>query len=88
MYAGINIKTGGEVAVKLEKLTVTRPTLPYESKIYQKLQGHGVVPNIHWFGVEGEYSCLVMELLGPNLEQLFEFCDKQFTITTAMTIGL
>ena len=68
IYAGVNVKIGEEVAVKLEKLAVTHPTLPYESKIYKLLQGHSVVPNIYWYGVEGEYSCLVMELLGPNLE--------------------
>ena len=47
-----------------------------------------MVPNTHWFGIEGEYSCLVMELLGPNLEQLFNFCDNQFTIPTTINIGL
>ena len=29
-----------------------------------------------------------MELLGPNLEQLFNFCDRQFTIPTTANIGL
>ena len=29
-----------------------------------------------------------MELLGPNLEQLFKFCDNQFTIPTTINLGL
>ncbi len=68
LYVGVNAKTGEEVAVKLEKLATLHPTLNYESKIYKLLQGNSIAPGIHWFGVEGEYNCLVMELLGPNLE--------------------
>ena len=40
------------------------------------------------FRIDGEYSCLVTELLGPNLEQLFTFCEHQFTIPTTINIGL
>ena len=89
LYVGVNTKTGEEVAVKLERLNSQTSTLNYESKVLKLLQGHhGIAPSILWFGVEGEYNCLVMELLGPNLEQLFNFCDRQFTIPTTANIGL
>ena len=47
LYAGVNTKTGEEVAVKLEKLDTRPQTLQYESKVYQLLQGQSVVPNVH-----------------------------------------
>ena len=68
IYAGVNIKTNEEVAIKLEQLDTNRPQLHYESKIYAVLQGNVGVPTIHWFGVEGDYNCLIMGILGPNLE--------------------
>lgn len=34
IYAGINVKTNEEVAIKLEALNTSRPQLNYESRIY------------------------------------------------------
>ena len=31
-------------------------------------------PKIEWFGLEGEFYCLVMQALGPSLEDLFQYC--------------
>ena len=43
---------------------------------------------MHWFGVAGEYNTMVMELLGQNLEDLFLFCTRNFTLKTILLIGL
>ena len=32
------------------------------------------IPNVRWFGKEGDYNVLIMDLLGPSLEDLFNFC--------------
>ena len=86
LYYGVNVKTGEEVGIKMELLTVKNPQLPYEAKVYQHLQGNPGIPNIHWFGVESEYNVLIMALLGPNLNQLFQFCDKKFTLKTILIL--
>ena len=39
IYAGTNVHTGEEVAIKLEPLKSKHPQLLYESKIYRVLQG-------------------------------------------------
>ena len=41
---------------------------------------------MHYFGVEGEFNCMIMGILGPNLIQLFEFCDRKFSIATICNI--
>lgn len=41
-----------------------------------------------WFGVAGEYNTMVMELLGQNLEDLFSFCARNFTLKTILIIAI
>ena len=42
---------------------------------------------MYWFGVEGDYTVLIMGIQGPNLEQLFEFCDFTFSLKTVLIIA-
>lgn len=37
------------------------------------------MPAIYWFGTEYDHQILVMQLLGPSLEQLFNFCERHFS---------
>ena len=39
-----------------------------------------------WFGQEKEFNVLVMDLLGPNLEDLFNFCTRKFSLKTVLMI--
>ena len=51
--------------------------LLYESKLYKILQGGVGIPHIRWYGPERDYNVLVMDLLGPSLEDLFNFCSRR-----------
>ena len=37
---------------------------------------------MHHFGQEGLHNVLAIDLLGPNLEDLFDMCGRKFTIKT------
>jgi len=39
-----------------------------------------------WFGIEKEYNMLVMDLLGPSLEDLFNFCGRQLSMKTVLML--
>ncbi|KAL4588042.1 hypothetical protein LXL04_000920 [Taraxacum kok-saghyz] len=87
LFLGVNIQTGEEVAVKLEGVKTRHPQLHYESKIYRLLQGGTGVPNLKWFGVEGEYNIMVIDLLGPSLEDLFNYCNRKFSLKTVLMLA-
>ncbi|KAL1212893.1 Casein kinase 1-like protein 10 [Cardamine amara subsp. amara] len=87
LYIGINVQTGEEVALKLEPVKTKHPQLYYESKVYMLLQGGTGVPHLKWFGVEGEYNCMAIDLLGPSLEDLFNYCTRKFSLKTVLMLA-
>ncbi|CAM6062722.1 unnamed protein product [Sphagnum tenellum] len=87
IYLGTNVQTNEEVGIKLESIKTKHPQLLYESKLYRILQGGTGIPNIRWFGIEGEYNVLVLDLLGPSLEDLFNFCSRKFSLKTVLMLA-
>ena len=42
---------------------------------------------MYWFGVEGDYSILVLDLLGPSLEDLFSYAKRIFSLKTILMLA-
>ncbi|CAG8499069.1 6242_t:CDS:2 [Diversispora eburnea] len=76
IYLGTNIINGEEVAIKLESTKAKHPQLEYESKVYKTLAGGVGIPFVRWYGTECDFNAMVIDLLGPSLEDLFNFYIK------------
>ncbi|CAN8247888.1 unnamed protein product [Cochlearia groenlandica] len=87
LFLGVDVQTGEEVAVKMESVKTKHPQLQYESRLYMLLEGGVGIPSLKWFGVEGEYSVMVIDLLGPSLEDLFNYCDRKFSLKTVLMLA-
>ncbi|KAL1922753.1 uncharacterized protein VTP21DRAFT_9129 [Calcarisporiella thermophila] len=87
IYLGVNIYNGEEVAVKLESVRSRHPQLDYETKVYKILAGGVGIPFVRWYGTEKDFNCMVMDLLGPSLEDLFNFCGRKFSLKTVLLLA-
>lgn len=45
------------------------------------------VARIHWSGVDVLDNVLVLDLLGPSLEDLFVYCGRKFTLKTVLMLA-
>ncbi|VAH74930.1 unnamed protein product [Triticum turgidum subsp. durum] len=87
IYLATDMDTYEIVAVKIESSTSKHPQLFYEAKIYNALQGGSGIANVKWCGVDGEENVLIIDLLGPSLEDLFVYCGRKFTLKTVLMLA-
>ena len=88
IYQALNINSNEKVVVKMELVSAKTPSVQYEYSLYRLMEGTFGIPKVHYFGTEGDYYLIVMDMLGPSLEALHVFCERSFTERTIAKIGL
>ena len=76
-----------KVAIKLELIERKHSLLRTEAAVYKLLEGEHGFPHLYWFGSEGDYNVMVLDLLGPSLENLLHLCGGKFSVSTTFLLG-
>ena len=100
IYRGVNIITHEAVAIKLEPLEGKHQHLLPEARLYKMLGPDGPkgaaceantsygIPRVHWYGLEGDYYVMVIDMCGPSLEDVFNYCSRRFSLKTIIHLGI
>lgn len=91
IFEAIDLRNEEILAVKLEASSMKHAHLLYEAKLYSYLhQDYKVlekgIPKMHFYASLPDYNIMVMDMLGPSLENLFAICQKKFSIKTVLMI--
>ncbi|KAK3169943.1 casein kinase I [Lepraria neglecta] len=82
-----NIETDEDVAIKLERVQIDPSLLEREADVYRSLSGGAGIPRVRLYETESEYNVMVFDLLGPSLEDLFNFCGRKFSLKTVLMLA-
>jgi len=84
---GTDLKLNEEVAIKLEHIVDGPELLKNEMMSHRALSGGIGISRVRWTGEEGAYYVLVHDLLGPSLEDLFNYCGRKFSLKTVLLLA-
>ncbi|KAK4214665.1 putative casein kinase [Rhypophila decipiens] len=87
IFEGTNLLNNQQVAIKFEPRKSDAPQLRDEYRTYKILVGCPGIPNVYYFGQEGLHNILVIDLLGPSLEDLFDHCNRRFSLKTVVMVA-
>jgi len=87
IYMATNTQNNEVLALKTEDSKSKHAQLLFEAKVLKALQGGVGVPTLHWFGTEYSFNIMVMTLLGPSLEDLFNLCSRKFSLKTVLMLA-
>mgnify|MGYP002628292491 CR=1 FL=1 len=90
VYLAVDKEKEREIVVKVE---TKGEYLLKEAKLMNLLRkGVGTsqysgFPELIWFGEEHGARVIIMECLGPSLEDMFNFCGKKFSLKSVIMIA-
>ncbi|CAF1067984.1 unnamed protein product [Rotaria sp. Silwood1] len=86
IFEADDIHTREQVAIKFESHSLQYPQLAYEARVLKLISGTGI-PKIFWYGEVDDYNVLVMEKLGPSIEDLLCYCRRSFSLKTVLLLA-
>lgn len=92
IFEAIDLRNQECLAVKIESSSSKHPHLLYEAKLYSYLhQDYKVlekgIPKVYCYESLPNFNLMVMDLLGPSLEDLFNICNKRLSLKTVLMIA-
>ncbi|XP_058118395.1 casein kinase I-like [Anopheles ziemanni] len=89
VYKAVDIVSKQQVALKVQNSQISLLRLEY--KLYQQLhtaKNTEGIPKIYQMGQVRDKPAILMERLGPSLQQLFQMSNKRLQLTTVIPLAL
>lgn len=58
-----------------------------EARLLRQFAEEPGFPRFMWYGKEGDFHIMVIELLGPSLEDLFNYCGRKLSLKTVLILA-
>lgn len=88
VHRGVERGTSDEVAVKFEWVNAEKGRrLLAEAKLYETFGRAPDVPHVRWYGKQGPYNVMVMDLEGSSLDDLFTQCGRKLSLRTVLLLA-
>ena len=92
IFKGYDRVNQRNVALKMESTDISCPQLEYEYHVYRTMADTPGIPEVYDYFPEceltsGSFNVLVMQLLGPSLEDLYQRCGRRFSVKTTMQLA-
>ena len=75
------------MAIKFENSKLKRSQLVEEAKLLRSMGNQVGFPKFIWYGKEGDHFMMVLEMLGPSLEDMFNYCGRKFSLKTVLLLA-
>jgi len=87
VYLAVDKISGDKAAAKLEWTKAEKTNkLLNEVELYKSFKDTHGIPRVRWNGTIGEYNIMVLDLLGPSLDDLFKK-QKPFSVKTTVMLA-
>lgn len=70
VFLGKDIKTGADVALKVRCSATWRSKLSHEYDVYTNISRSAGIPEVLWYGKEGQHEIIILQYLGTSLGDL------------------
>eukprot|EP00923_Selenidium_pygospionis_P003975 GHVN01006313.1.p1 GENE.GHVN01006313.1~~GHVN01006313.1.p1 ORF type:complete len:441 (+),score=91.18 GHVN01006313.1:1624-2946(+) len=89
IYRGVDVLSENrtECAIKVESRKAKHPQLEYEYRLLKHLQGAPGIAKVYSYSTMTDYCAMVIELLGPSLEDVFTANGRRFPMRTILLIA-
>lgn len=88
VYFGKHKWTHRPVAIKLEPLEARTRILEHEAEVYKAIYNPNAgIGQCHFYGIEGDYAVLILDLLGKSMGGLLNDCKGKFSLKTVLMVA-
>eukprot|EP00347_Sterkiella_histriomuscorum_P010377 403376534 len=87
IFAGFDKQNNQNIAMKFESIQARYPQIQYESKVIKHMQGNEGFSTLYGTGTESEFNFMALDMLGPSLEDLFNYCNRKFSLKTVLILA-